>query len=68
MSVLTFTINLVIIIVVISRCCVFHYHTGLVTIDCFVIMITIYGKPSIHRTKLYAKMFYKGNLTYEPKS
>ena len=45
MSVLTFTINIFIIIVVISRCCVFHYLTGLVTINyCFVIMITIYGK------------------------
>ena len=44
MSVLTFTIN-IIIIFVISRCSVFHYHTaGLLTIKCIVILITIYGK------------------------
>ena len=36
MSVLTFTINTIIIIVVIARCSVFHYHTaGLVTLFYF---------------------------------
>ena len=40
MSVLTFTINIIIIIVVISRCSVFHCHkAGLLTIECIVIII-----------------------------
>ena len=41
-----------------------------VIIIIIIIIIIIFFKriPPIHHTKLYAKMFYKGNLTYEPKS
>ena len=31
------------------------------------LMLLLLLLSPIHHTKLYAKMFYKGNLTYEPK-